>query len=242
MVAASTAFFALPIDVKQRCTPTDPSINRGYAARGTEASVVQHRSRRAARPVRGLQHRRGRASTTTTRSTPPNGAARSLPTSGRRSCRSYAPHWSTTSLGASAGADAHRRVRRRARSSRRLVARLRRPLDHHHARDSLRTSRRRSRPAAGPAANGCAHRLRNRHGALRRSRSPVCRSSLRTANGSTSSQPTGQWSSTSATSPRNGPTINGDRPCIASFLHRQRSAGRSCAAARPSSSTATGTR
>lgn len=37
MVAASTEFFALPNDVKQRCTPADPSINRGYAARGTEA-------------------------------------------------------------------------------------------------------------------------------------------------------------------------------------------------------------
>lgn len=37
MVAASSEFFALPIEVKQRCTPADPSINRGYAARGTEA-------------------------------------------------------------------------------------------------------------------------------------------------------------------------------------------------------------
>jgi isopenicillin N synthase-like dioxygenase len=37
MVAASSEFFALPIDVKQRCTPSDPAINRGYAARGTEA-------------------------------------------------------------------------------------------------------------------------------------------------------------------------------------------------------------
>ena len=37
MVAASSEFFALPIDVKQRCTPADPAINRGYAARGTEA-------------------------------------------------------------------------------------------------------------------------------------------------------------------------------------------------------------
>ena len=37
MVTASTDFFALPVEVKQRCTPADPSINRGYAARGTEA-------------------------------------------------------------------------------------------------------------------------------------------------------------------------------------------------------------
>ncbi|HEY0520605.1 MAG TPA: 2-oxoglutarate and iron-dependent oxygenase domain-containing protein, partial [Ilumatobacteraceae bacterium] len=37
MLAASTEFFALPADVKQRSTPLDPSINRGYAARGTEA-------------------------------------------------------------------------------------------------------------------------------------------------------------------------------------------------------------
>ena len=37
MVAASTEFFALPMEIKQRCTPTDPAINRGYAARGTEA-------------------------------------------------------------------------------------------------------------------------------------------------------------------------------------------------------------
>jgi isopenicillin N synthase-like dioxygenase len=37
MLSASSEFFALPIDVKQRCTPSDPSINRGYAARGTEA-------------------------------------------------------------------------------------------------------------------------------------------------------------------------------------------------------------
>ena len=37
MVTASTQFFALPLDVKQQCTPSDPSINRGYAARSTEA-------------------------------------------------------------------------------------------------------------------------------------------------------------------------------------------------------------
>jgi isopenicillin N synthase-like dioxygenase len=37
MLSASTEFFALPLDVKQQCTPADPSINRGYAARGTEA-------------------------------------------------------------------------------------------------------------------------------------------------------------------------------------------------------------
>ncbi|MEO7371252.1 MAG: 2-oxoglutarate and iron-dependent oxygenase domain-containing protein [Ilumatobacteraceae bacterium] len=37
MVDAASRFFALPIDVKQQCAPADPSINRGYAARGTEA-------------------------------------------------------------------------------------------------------------------------------------------------------------------------------------------------------------
>ena len=37
MLAASTEFFALPLEVKRRCTPIDPSINRGYAASGTEA-------------------------------------------------------------------------------------------------------------------------------------------------------------------------------------------------------------
>src|SRR3954453_20029238 len=37
MVEASSEFFALPLDAKQQCTPADPSINRGYAARGTEA-------------------------------------------------------------------------------------------------------------------------------------------------------------------------------------------------------------
>ena len=37
MLDASTRFFAQPIEVKQRCTPLDPSINRGYAASGTEA-------------------------------------------------------------------------------------------------------------------------------------------------------------------------------------------------------------
>ena len=37
MVDASSRFFALPIEIKQHCTPSDPSINRGYAARGTEA-------------------------------------------------------------------------------------------------------------------------------------------------------------------------------------------------------------
>ena len=37
MLDASTRFFALPTEVKVRCTPSDPSINRGYAARGTEA-------------------------------------------------------------------------------------------------------------------------------------------------------------------------------------------------------------
>jgi isopenicillin N synthase-like dioxygenase len=37
MLAASDTFFALPLDDKQRCAPPDPSINRGYAAAGTEA-------------------------------------------------------------------------------------------------------------------------------------------------------------------------------------------------------------
>jgi len=37
MVSASDEFFALPPEVKQQCTPSDPAINRGYAARGTEA-------------------------------------------------------------------------------------------------------------------------------------------------------------------------------------------------------------
>ncbi len=37
MVAASSEFFELPLEAKKACTPQDPSINRGYAARGTEA-------------------------------------------------------------------------------------------------------------------------------------------------------------------------------------------------------------
>jgi isopenicillin N synthase-like dioxygenase len=37
MVGASDEFFALPTEVKKQCVPPDPSINRGYAARGTEA-------------------------------------------------------------------------------------------------------------------------------------------------------------------------------------------------------------
>ncbi|HEX3089638.1 MAG TPA: 2-oxoglutarate and iron-dependent oxygenase domain-containing protein, partial [Ilumatobacteraceae bacterium] len=37
MLAASSDFFALPTELKQQCTPSDPSINRGYAAHGTEA-------------------------------------------------------------------------------------------------------------------------------------------------------------------------------------------------------------
>jgi isopenicillin N synthase-like dioxygenase len=37
MVAASSEFFALPADIKQQCTPSDPSVNRAYAASGTEA-------------------------------------------------------------------------------------------------------------------------------------------------------------------------------------------------------------
>jgi isopenicillin N synthase-like dioxygenase len=37
MVEASSRFFALPSEIKRQCTPSEPSINRGYAARGTEA-------------------------------------------------------------------------------------------------------------------------------------------------------------------------------------------------------------
>lgn len=37
LLGASDAFFALPLENKKRATPDDPSINRGYAARGTEA-------------------------------------------------------------------------------------------------------------------------------------------------------------------------------------------------------------
>ena len=37
MLSASSKFFALPTEAKQRSTPDDLAINRGYAARGTEA-------------------------------------------------------------------------------------------------------------------------------------------------------------------------------------------------------------
>lgn len=37
MIAASSEFFALPTEIKQQYTPSDPAVNRGYAARGTEA-------------------------------------------------------------------------------------------------------------------------------------------------------------------------------------------------------------
>jgi isopenicillin N synthase-like dioxygenase len=37
MVATSDAFFDMPLDDKLSATPADPSINRGYAASGTEA-------------------------------------------------------------------------------------------------------------------------------------------------------------------------------------------------------------
>jgi len=37
MVDASNRFFARPTEIKQCSTPSNPSINRGYAARGTEA-------------------------------------------------------------------------------------------------------------------------------------------------------------------------------------------------------------
>jgi isopenicillin N synthase-like dioxygenase len=37
MIDASSRFFALPNHIKQLSAPHDPSINRGYAARGTEA-------------------------------------------------------------------------------------------------------------------------------------------------------------------------------------------------------------
>ena len=37
MVDASSDFFAQPFEIKQLCSPADPSINRGYAASGTEA-------------------------------------------------------------------------------------------------------------------------------------------------------------------------------------------------------------
>ena len=37
LVEASNEFFSLPLEVKRQCTPSDPAINRGYAARGTEA-------------------------------------------------------------------------------------------------------------------------------------------------------------------------------------------------------------
>jgi isopenicillin N synthase-like dioxygenase len=36
MRAATDQFFALPADVKQRCAPPSPEVNRGYAARGVE--------------------------------------------------------------------------------------------------------------------------------------------------------------------------------------------------------------
>lgn len=37
MIEASSEFFALPMETKRLCAPADQSINRGYAARGTEA-------------------------------------------------------------------------------------------------------------------------------------------------------------------------------------------------------------
>jgi isopenicillin N synthase-like dioxygenase len=37
MGRATAEFFALPLEEKRRCVPPDPTINRGYAASGTEA-------------------------------------------------------------------------------------------------------------------------------------------------------------------------------------------------------------
>jgi isopenicillin N synthase-like dioxygenase len=36
MLAATDAFFGLPVDAKARCAPPTPDVNRGYAARGQE--------------------------------------------------------------------------------------------------------------------------------------------------------------------------------------------------------------
>ena len=82
MLAASSDFFAQPTEVKLRCTPADPSINRGYAARGTEA-LSYSIGRDAADPICSKPSTSARTmSTTTIPSMPLSGVVRSLRTSG----------------------------------------------------------------------------------------------------------------------------------------------------------------
>ena len=140
-------FFALPSDVKQRSTPSDPSINRGYAARGTEA--LSYSIGRDAPPDLFEAYNIGE-----------DNVDYSDPFYAAEQRGAFAPNiWPDEapelrpalvdyfSSARQTGVDPDRGVRRRSWAARRMVRAVRRPLDDDDASHPLRASRRRGRSA-----------------------------------------------------------------------------------------------
>ena len=164
--------------------PVDQSRLRGARHRGV---VLQHRARRAAGSVRGVQHRRGRRRLLAIRSTQPSSVAPSLPTSGPPNIPpSSGPHSSTYFQSAREVALTMTEIFAvSARASGALVLAVRRSLDHDDARHPLRTSQ---------TATAIRFRVNNEWArtpttesspCCTPSLSPACRSSPPMANGST---------------------------------------------------------
>ena len=168
MVAASSEFFAQPTEVKRRCTPADPSINRGYAARAPRPCRTA--SGAMLRPICSKRSTSARTrSTTPIRSTPPSSVARL-----RRNIWPVDPADLRPAL-----VDYFQAARQLALTMTEVFAVALGLPDGWFApfvdrstttMRAIRYERRAGdeRPASRPAAHGCAHRLRDRHGAVRR--------------------------------------------------------------------------
>ena len=169
MPRATAAFFALPHRGEAAVTAPEPRRQPRLRSQGSGEPVLQPRRRASARPVRGLQHRRRRPGPRPIRRSPtsPTGtrrqhlAAKRPASCGRRSSP-------TSPRSATSPTRCWTVFAARPRPPGRVLRAVRDPLDGHVAGEPLRDDAGRPRPARRAGRHGRAHRLRHRHGALRR--------------------------------------------------------------------------
>ena len=97
MVDASDRFFALPLGRQARRPPARPDGQSWRTRPRHRSAVLQHRGGGPARSVRGLQHGRGRTSTTRIRSIAAERHRLFAPNIWPAGLEASAVHWSTTS-------------------------------------------------------------------------------------------------------------------------------------------------